>query len=172
VVARWVHPATRLPHGTFVASSVSGFLFTGNAGNWMSGFTDSTGQPLNRFGSDDTTLEGFFDLGGLQVPSGNSAHYQISVEPINPLWSENAGSYGFDVASQSLRSIHSDQRHGNSRQRTAGHRHAVGRSADSALVGSDELHLTGATSDKWKLAWSAEFLWRNMDSKHWQSAGH
>ncbi len=60
----------------------------------MSGFTDSTGQNLNRFGSDDATLEGFFDLSGLQIPSGNSAQYQISIEPINPLWSENVGPYG------------------------------------------------------------------------------
>jgi hypothetical protein len=94
VVARWIDPATRLPSGTFVASSVSGFLFASNAGNLVSGFTDSTTQNLNRFGSDDTTLEGFFDLAGLQIPSGSSAQYQLSIEPINPLWSENVGPYG------------------------------------------------------------------------------
>ena len=94
VVARWIDPTTRLPSGTLAASSVSGFLFARNAGNLVSGFTDSTGQNLNRFGSDDATLEGFFDLSGLQIPSGNSAQYQISIEPINPLWSENVGPNG------------------------------------------------------------------------------
>jgi hypothetical protein len=43
-------------------------LFCGNAGNAVTGFNDSSGQPLNQFGSNDTTLEGFFDLGGLQIP--------------------------------------------------------------------------------------------------------
>jgi hypothetical protein len=33
VVARLIDPATRLPSGRFVASSISGFLFCGNAGN-------------------------------------------------------------------------------------------------------------------------------------------
>lgn len=69
VVARWIDPATQLPSETFVASSVSGFLFAGDAGNSVSGFIDSTGQPANRFGSDDASFEGFFDLSGLQIPN-------------------------------------------------------------------------------------------------------
>lgn len=95
VVARWIDPATRQPSGTVVASSISGFVFSGNEGNPVTGYTDSTGQDFGRFGSDDTTLEGFFDLAGLQIPNGaSSAQYQLSVEAVDSLWSTNAGPYG------------------------------------------------------------------------------
>jgi hypothetical protein len=95
VVARWIDPATHQPSGAAVVSSVSGFLFSRNAGNVITGYTDSTGLNFDRFGSDDQTLEGFFDLAGLQIPNGaTSAHYQISAEAVDPLWSENAGPYG------------------------------------------------------------------------------
>jgi hypothetical protein len=61
----------------------------------ISGYTDSSGQNFSRFGSDDQTLEGFFDLAGLQIPNGaTSAQYQITVESVDPLWSPNAGPYG------------------------------------------------------------------------------
>jgi hypothetical protein len=94
VVARWIDPATRQASGALVASSISGFLFSGNAGNPVTGYTDSAGQNFDRFGSDDTTLEGFFDLAGLQIPNGaSSAQYQLSVEAVDPLWSTNAGPY-------------------------------------------------------------------------------
>ena len=95
VVARWVDPATRQPSGAVVVSSVSGFLFLGNAGNLITGYTDAIGMNLDRFGSDDQTMEGFFDLAGLQIPNGAaSTQYQISVESVDPLWSENVGPYG------------------------------------------------------------------------------
>lgn len=95
VVARWIDPSTDQPSGTVVATSVSGFLFCGNAGNMITGLLDSTGQNFNRFGSNDPTLEGFFDLGGLQIPSGaTSAQYQLTIEAVDPLWSTNAGPYG------------------------------------------------------------------------------
>jgi hypothetical protein len=60
VVARWIDPATSQPSRTLAASSVSGFLFRGNAGNPATGFADSGGLALNRFGSDDPAVEGFF----------------------------------------------------------------------------------------------------------------
>ncbi len=95
VVARWIDPATRLPSGAAVVSAISGFLFSGNAGNVVTGYIDSSGQNFDRFGSDDTTLEGFFDLAGLQIPSGaTSAQYQLRVEAVDPLWSGSAGPYG------------------------------------------------------------------------------
>lgn len=95
VVARWIDPSTGQPSGTAVASSVSGFLFCGNAGNVISGLLDSTGQNINRFGSNDAALEGFFDLAGLQIPNGaTSAQYQLSVEAVDPLWSTHMGPYG------------------------------------------------------------------------------
>ncbi len=95
VVARWIDPATHQPSRAAVVSSVSGFLFVGNAGNVITGYTDSTGLNFDRFGSDDQALEGFFDLAGLQIPNGATrARYQISVEAVDPLWSENVGPYG------------------------------------------------------------------------------
>jgi len=95
VVARWIDPATNLPSGTAVATSISGFLFCGNAGNTITGFLDSAGQNFNRFGSNDPGFEGFFDLAGLQIPNGAaSAQYQLSVEAVDPLWSTRVGPYG------------------------------------------------------------------------------
>jgi len=94
VVARLIDPTTFLASRTYVASSVSGFLFRGNAGNAITGFTDSSGLRFDRFGSDDTTLEGYYDLGGLEVtdPSG-IAEYQITVEPLDPEESEAVEPY-------------------------------------------------------------------------------
>ena len=94
VVARWIDPRTHQPSRSSVASCVSGFLFVGNAGNLISGFTDINGNAFNRYGSDDQTLEGFFDLAGLQIPSGASAQYELTIEAVDPLWSENTGPYG------------------------------------------------------------------------------
>lgn len=93
VVARWINPATGLPSGQYAASSVSGFLFAGNAGNPITGFDDPLGNPFSDWGSNSSTLEGFFDLGGLQIPSGGSAQYQLTVEAINPIWSMGVGPY-------------------------------------------------------------------------------
>src|SRR5437660_12340131 len=78
VVARWIDPASGQPSGASVATSVSGFLFHGNAGNPATGFTDSTGQRFDRFGSDDPAIEGFFDLAGLEIPNGTSSAQSIN----------------------------------------------------------------------------------------------
>jgi len=94
VVARWIDPGTGLPSRAYAAASVSGFLFCGNAGNPATGFNDGGGQPYNRFGSSSLTLEGSFDLAGLQLPDGaTTAQYQLSVEPIDPFWSTTLGPY-------------------------------------------------------------------------------
>jgi hypothetical protein len=93
VVARWIDPATRQPSGRYAAASVSGFLFSGNAGNTITGFTDALGQPYDRFGSTDTSVEGLFDLSGLEIPDGISAQYQLSVEPLDPNLSLRVGPY-------------------------------------------------------------------------------
>jgi hypothetical protein len=94
VVARWIDPGTGLPSRAYAASSVSGFLFAGNVGNTVTGFNDSTGQPFNRYGSNDSALEGFFDLAGLQIPNGGStAQYQLTIEPLDPTWSATVGPY-------------------------------------------------------------------------------
>ena len=94
VVARWVDPATGLPSRTYVVTSVSGFLFRGNAGNVITGFTDASGQRFDRFGSDDPALEGFFDLAGLQIPDGTGiGQFELSIEPVDPAWSKGVGPY-------------------------------------------------------------------------------
>ena len=94
VYARWIDPSTNQPSHRYAASSVSGFLFTGNAGNPITGLTDALGNAYSEFGSTDQTLEGFFDLGGLPIPNaGSTAQYQLSVEALDPLWSASVGPY-------------------------------------------------------------------------------
>jgi len=85
VVAQWIDPSTNLPSHRYAAASVSGFLFTGNAGNPITGLIDPLGNPYSEFGSSDQTWEGFFDLGGLPNPDGfSTVQYQLTVEAIDP----------------------------------------------------------------------------------------
>ncbi len=93
VVARWIDPKTGLPSRKYAATSVSGFLFSGNEGNPITGFDDAMGDPLAEWGSNSQSLEGFFDLAGLQLPNGGSAQYQLTIEAIDPTWSANVGPY-------------------------------------------------------------------------------
>lgn len=94
VVARWIDPSTGQPSGQYGASSVSGFLFTGNAGNPITGLADPLGNLYSEFGSSNQTLEGFFDLGGLPIPNGAStAQYQLAVAALDPLWSAGVRPY-------------------------------------------------------------------------------
>ena len=86
VVLRPMIPGTDLPDIRYTVTAVSGAYFRGNAGNPVTGTTDAQGNPLSRFGSDDETVEGFFDLSGVPLPAGQtSANYQLTFEPINPL---------------------------------------------------------------------------------------
>ena len=101
VVARWIDPATGQPSRRYAASSVSGFLFTGNQGNPITGTDDAVGEPLSRWGSDKTELEGAFDLSGLQLPNGGSTQYQLSVEALDQQWSYGVGPYSPDPVSPS-----------------------------------------------------------------------
>lgn len=94
VFARWIDPSTGLPSHQYGVSSVSGFLFTGNAGNAITGFSDPLGVPYSEFGSSNQTLEGYFELSQLPIPNGaSSAQYQLSVEPLDPLWSDGVCPY-------------------------------------------------------------------------------
>jgi hypothetical protein len=94
VVARWIDPSTNLPSDQYGATSVSGFLFTGNAGNAITGLSDALGNLYSEFGSSDQSVEGFFDLGGLPIPNGAStAQYVVSVEALDPLWSSGVCPY-------------------------------------------------------------------------------
>ena len=93
VIARYIDPGTGLPSRRYAESSVSGFLFTGNTGNPITGFDDSIGNPFSEWGSNNPSTEGFFDLAGLQLPSGTSGQYQLSVEALDPRWSPGVGPY-------------------------------------------------------------------------------
>jgi hypothetical protein len=94
VFARWIDPSTGQPSHKYAASSVSGFQFTGNAGNPITGWSDALGNLYSEFGSSDQTVEGFFDLGDLPIPNGAStAQYELAVEALDPLWSAGVGPY-------------------------------------------------------------------------------
>jgi hypothetical protein len=93
VVARWIDPTTNLPSRQYAATAVSGFLFTGDTGNPITGFDDALGDPLAEWGTNTQTMEGFYDLAGLQPPNGSSAQYQLSVEAVDPVWSADVGPY-------------------------------------------------------------------------------
>ena len=96
VVARPLLPGTAQPDMRYPASAVSGQLFIGDAGNSVTGFVNPDGQPLNRFGTVAATLEGWYDLGGIPLPPGlNQADYQLTFEPVNPLYTgeESVGPY-------------------------------------------------------------------------------
>ena len=93
------------PSRQYVATSVSGFAFCGNAGNIIDGYLDGNGLPYDRWGSNDPSLEGFFDLGQLTIPTGQTtAQYQLSVEPLDPLWSMGVEPYAPTQVTPFLRS--------------------------------------------------------------------
>lgn len=86
VVLRPYIPGTTLPDVRYTVTAVSGVYFRGKAGNPVTGSTDAQGNALDRFGSDDTALEGYYDLSGVPVPPGYATDaWQLSLEPINPL---------------------------------------------------------------------------------------
>ena len=93
VVARLIDGSGQ-PSRQYVATSVSGFSFCGNAGNIIDGYLDGNGLRYDRWGSNDPALEGFFDLGQLMIPAGQSiAQYQLSVEALDPNWSMGVEPY-------------------------------------------------------------------------------
>jgi hypothetical protein len=92
VVARLM--VSNQPSRQYVVTSVSGFAFHGNAGNIINGYVDANGLPYDRWGSNDIDLEGFFDLGQLMIPTGQTvAQYQLSVEALDANWSLGVGPY-------------------------------------------------------------------------------
>jgi hypothetical protein len=87
VVARLID-GTGQPSRQYLVTSVSGFAFHGNAGNIIDGYLDANGLRYDRWGSNDPALEGFFDLGQLVIPTGQTiAQYQLSVEALDANWS-------------------------------------------------------------------------------------
>lgn len=96
VVLRPFFPGTTIPDVRYTVTAVSGVYFHGNAGNIVVGTADAKGNPLARFGSGDTSLEGYFDVSGIPIPPGETVDtWQLSFEPINPLYTgaESVGPY-------------------------------------------------------------------------------
>jgi len=87
VVLRPLNQGTDTPDIRYTVTAVSGSLFQGAEPNPVNGPNDAQGNPLNKYGSDDQTLEGWFDLSGVPLPIGETiADYQLSIEPLNPLY--------------------------------------------------------------------------------------
>jgi len=84
----------------YTVTFVSGAYFAGNHGNPVTGWTDSYGNLLDRFGSNDPALEGFFDLSGIPLPPGiSTANYQISFEAVNSLYIDSVSVGPYDLGS-------------------------------------------------------------------------
>ena len=80
----------------YTVTAVSGVFFGGKHGNPVTGWVDTNGNPLAMWGSNDATLQGFFDLSGIPLPPAMAtSNYQITFEPINPLYmlAESVGPY-------------------------------------------------------------------------------
>ena len=96
VVARPLD-ANGSPMPQFAVTFVSGSYFCGNHGNPVTGWIDVQGNRLDRLGSDDPTLQGYFDLSAIPIPAGmTSVSYQLSFEAVNSLYIQGAsvGPYG------------------------------------------------------------------------------
>ena len=80
----------------YTVTAVSGALFSGNHGNPVTGWKDSSGTLFSQWGSNDPALQGYFDLSGIPLPPGvTTANYQLTFESIDPLYTftESVGPY-------------------------------------------------------------------------------
>jgi hypothetical protein len=80
----------------YTVTFVSGAYFNGKHGNPVTGFTDSNGNLLTMWGSNDATLQGYFDLSDMPLPPGmTTANYQVTFEPISQLYilTDSVGPY-------------------------------------------------------------------------------
>lgn len=81
----------------YTVSFVSGAYFSGKHGSPVTGFADANGVPYSRWGSNDSNLQGYFDLSGIPLPPGvTTANYQVTFESIDPLYilGNSVGPYG------------------------------------------------------------------------------
>jgi hypothetical protein len=86
VVARPVDSSGNVLY-QYTVTAVSGVYFNGNHGNPVTGWEDTSGNRLDQWGSNDSSLQGYFDLSGIPLPPGmTTADYQVSFEAINPLY--------------------------------------------------------------------------------------
>jgi len=80
----------------YTVTAVSGVSFSGNHGNPVTGFVDANNNPLTMWGSNAASTQGFFDLSDMPLPPGmTTVNYQVTFEPINPLYilSNSVGPY-------------------------------------------------------------------------------
>jgi hypothetical protein len=101
---------TNTPDTSMVASCITGFSFQGNVGNAILGTTDSAGNPLARFGSAASGVEGKYDLAGLELPAGaTTADYELTFSGLNPLYTgahaEGPEILGSPAASGTLQTV-------------------------------------------------------------------
>lgn len=78
---------TGAPLRQYTVTCVSGAYFNGRHGNPVSGFADANGNRFDMWGSNDPSLQGYFDLAGIPLPPGvTSADYQVTFEPVDPIY--------------------------------------------------------------------------------------
>ncbi|MFT4112860.1 IPT/TIG domain-containing protein [Silvibacterium sp.] len=96
VVLQPLNPLTGLPDLRYTATAVSGAYFTGNAGSVIAAAPVSTAYLTGTFGSNDTALEGYYEISGVPLPAGEtSSGYQLTLEAVNSLYTqkESVGPY-------------------------------------------------------------------------------
>ncbi|GAC1651338.1 MAG: hypothetical protein NVS9B15_11510 [Acidobacteriaceae bacterium] len=98
VVARWIDPVTGQRSRSIAVSCVSGFLHSGRLGNPITGFMNLSGIRFDAFGSAEPGLAGRFEITGLPLPNGANTQYEVSVEPVNPVYTEDYSVGPYEVA--------------------------------------------------------------------------
>ena len=88
-----------VPDIRYTVSAVSGVYFRRDSGDPVTGPADVYGNLYGRFGSEDPTKEGYFVLTGVPLPPGSTAaSYQISMEPIDTLYTEGDAVGPYDAS--------------------------------------------------------------------------
>jgi hypothetical protein len=71
----------------YTASFVSGSYFNGNHGNPVTGWDDPNKNSLTMWGSNEESMQGYFDLSDMPLPPGvTKASYKVTFEAVNPLY--------------------------------------------------------------------------------------
>jgi hypothetical protein len=87
------------PDIRYTASAVSGAYYRRDGGDPVTGPADVHGNLYGEFGSDDAAKEGYFVLTGVPLPPGaTSSAYQLSIEPIDPLYTLDNSVGPYDVS--------------------------------------------------------------------------
>jgi hypothetical protein len=69
----------------YTVTFVSGSYFNGNHGNPVTGWTDTNGNLLTNWGSNQAAMQGYFDLSGMPLPPDvTTANYQVTFEAVSP----------------------------------------------------------------------------------------